>query len=458
MPGSQNKQSRRVQLFAVAAVLLITAAGTACTRVEPNAYQKALEIYYRNQLGGPDKSRMQQVIAELDEDLRKSPTDSSLLALHAESYLQLIRLGIESANVTDVEVRQLLHDLRLMQEMLDQPRSDAPPWLGPRIYSTVGDVLLLTAESFRQGEPQQNVPIYVLKTGMYQLALDFYLIAGQLAKEAGAGLRDDKDREALHGPMVKREMTNALDGYVNALSGLAASEQFLGLQEKAHSDFMAANSLLNGAPFPPEKTEDNHVAKSLYPGPHQLRADLASFLQTDSLVDYLERAKFSQVALRARIASVLMAGNLSGANAVDLNKEIAVVSSYLSSETVRATLTVEGAGDLEKEKVTIRLKPRALYGNQNVLPNLPFLQVSVGDQRHSVRLADSTSDTGEPAFPIVPATGLSISICSRSGASSVELVDNAQYFLGRSSPLLKKGDELRIIGPAGNVIGSWSVP
>lgn len=445
-------------LLATAGIAAVALLVVGCVKVKPSPYQRALQAYYQELLSGTSETSLNRAIDGLNQRLRDNPADAGMLMLRASARLELIRIGLQGPDrrFSDEQAVALGRDLRLIQTLLDQPGSH-PPWLAPRTYTVTGDLMLLRALAVPSAAGAENVHNNILRLELYQLAAQFYMHGASGASQAESAVRGNKDLEIAHLAAITKEKANATDGYVNAIGGMAQSEEFLGLRERTQSHLLEAGGLLTDPTSFPQVTKPTLTPKSLYSYPHALLAQLARASESNPLTSFADRMRFAELALREDIAAAMLSEPIRSISASSF-PDVESVASYFSSLTLRVdSLEVAGQENVATEKVSFTLRPDLLYSTQDVQAEVPFLTLTVDNEGVVVRLPKQAASE-QPSRFLLPPQGISVTIHSSSGNPVADSETRRQYFLGRKSSFLQRGRRLVIKGPADNVLGSILIP
>ena len=144
---------------------------------------------------------------------------------------------------------------------------------------------------------QNRVRRQIVLLYLYQLAGDWFLHASAVAGQLLA------DSEPLNKPGLNRELDNARDGYVNALSGMAQSERFLQLSNNARDHLTAAQNLLATAAPLPNAGGIPPSPSSFYAYPHSRLAIQARALEELTSYNIPSRIQLRGTAIKEEIAS-----------------------------------------------------------------------------------------------------------------------------------------------------------
>ena len=414
-------------------LLLIVAllAVTGCPKVKPTPYQLGLKAYYSALLSGKTEESLNAAIVNLDAELKKSPADPGMLALRASSYLELLRLKAQDEKTYHGEyARSLFRDLRLLQTHADQ--SAAKLWLRPRLSTMAADAFLLRAESMPRETDARSRLIQSARQGaFYQLAADFYQHAWTAAQVEPSG--DDADAQAAG---LEKEKANARDGYANALSGVAKTRRVQGFREQARTLTQQVIDLLTTPELPAPTAP--LTPGSLYAYSHTVLASQYQSMENLTKGSYLERVSLAETALREDFASRMLR---STADLSFSNDQISTrLQTYYAARTAQTRqLTATGGGDLPNQVVSFEMLPGPQYVIANFSAIVEYVSLRVGDTTVRVDLGDA----------IVPPAGATITIHSKVGTSQ-----GLVRFLNRGSSLFATGNEVEVLAPGDNVIGT----
>ena len=202
----------------LATLIMIAALSLSCVvKVKPTPYQRGLKAYYGALLSKSTQEELRLALTGLERELKLAPADVGLLSLRASTNLELLRLDVQGGGTNfSSQAALLLRDLRLLQSLIDQ-NGNQPPWVGARIYTMTGDVMMLRAIALGNSA---DICANLQASGLFRLAADYYLHAGSVARSTEAALKG-KEQESLNLPAVLKEQANARDGYINGLGGLA---------------------------------------------------------------------------------------------------------------------------------------------------------------------------------------------------------------------------------------------
>ncbi|MDX2135447.1 MAG: hypothetical protein SFV52_11685 [Saprospiraceae bacterium] len=203
-------------------ITLLAAGGCSVKNAEAlkGPYQDALEAYY----SGIETQRYDAALQKASAALKASPDDLAVRMLRAQINLMQFRALMEQGNqnseAAGVKTR-LLADLRVIDENMDKiaPETD---WVAPRVYTAVGDVLLLEGNqslgkaesSFSKKEAWQTMAFFEAAALYYAKAIKMT----ETAKEPTPGMRN--------------EQGNAQDGLVQSYRGYLES---IALLENAYT-------------------------------------------------------------------------------------------------------------------------------------------------------------------------------------------------------------------------------
>ncbi len=203
-------QTSRLSLPALLlSLILLSSCGPKLPSQLKSPYQEALEAYY----AGLDNRTYEDALTKIDGVLRDNPADLEARTLRTQLRLQQYRAEADPAKRL-----QLFFDLRSLYRALDTD-SDRSGWVMPRLYVSVGDVLLLDGYRLLQSAEadQGNMDFNFWKAYThFRGALDYYAFAESLAENADSVSRG-----------VIRERNNAEDGIIHALAGLLESTSIL---------------------------------------------------------------------------------------------------------------------------------------------------------------------------------------------------------------------------------------
>jgi len=426
---------RCVGLLVLAAFLLAT---SGCWRVKQTPYQSALKGYYGALQSERSEESLKTAIANVDREISKSPTDPGMLALRAGGYLDLLRLGVQKPNPSfDASyAEKLFRDLRLLKTQTDQATTQH--WLRPRANTMVGDAFLLRAESLpTETEPLQTLLRSARQEALYQLAADFYQHAWVAAQGQPAG-----ENAAIEAAGLAKEMENARDGYVNAISGVAKTKRVLGFTREARQLTQQAIGLVTMGSAPLPAPALGLTPTSLYSYSHAMLQTEYESMETLTKGNYEERVSFAQSALKEELSSQM----LKSVPDVNFeNEQIArrLLTYYGALESRAQDILATGGGDVNAELVSLKLIPGARNVSSGVGAVIEYVSLVVGEEKVRVDLDDA---------PLV-AGGLSLKIHSGTG-SSANLPQERVRFLNRVSSLFAPGRQVQVLGPGENVLGT----
>ncbi len=203
-------------------ITLLAAGGCSVKNTEAlkGPYQDALEAYY----SGIETQRYDAALQKATTALKAAPDDLAVRMLRAQINLMQFRALMEQGNpnseAAGVKTR-LLADLRVIDENMDKiaPETD---WVAPRVFTTVGDVLLLEGnQSLSKAENSFDKKDAWQTMAFFEAAALYYIHAikrSETAKEPTPGMRNEQD--------------NARDGLVQSYHGYLES---IALLENAYT-------------------------------------------------------------------------------------------------------------------------------------------------------------------------------------------------------------------------------
>jgi len=191
----------KLLMWPVALLLLLSACRASKARIE-SRYVEARNAYY----SGLFENNLTGALKRVTALLQRRPDDLSARMLRAQIYLQQYR----QARLGNRPYREALQNCILDLQIADDypvPRGSVESWVRPRVYTTIGDILLI--EGVRLGEQEEEDAAWAAY-GAFDAAGRFFAASYQLAvslpgRDTIAAL--DKERE------------NAAGGYVQSLNG-----------------------------------------------------------------------------------------------------------------------------------------------------------------------------------------------------------------------------------------------
>jgi hypothetical protein len=447
MMPTQRPFGQRPFPVVVLCLALLALVADGCAKVQPSAYQVALQRYYRGMLAGGTAVELRAGIDGVTEDLKRNAADPGLHMLRTSARLELLRLGAQGKPPAfdAKDAAAFFEDLRRTQSVLDQTGS-APLWMRARIPTMFGDALLLQAIALSDSgeEPAEaRIRRQIVLRSLYRLAGDWFLQAGASAAQSLADIRGSESELVLK-PGLSRELDNARDGYVNSLNGLAQSELFLRLPDDARTNLTTAKSLLETTAALPKASSTALSLSSLYAYPHNLLAIQARALEALTSEDNIPaRAQLRGVAVREEIATRLLSNPLQTVDPANL-PDANLLATYLSS------LTLEVA-DLQlnatRDALTFTIRRNAAYRGEGLDAPLPLLGVQIGDESRVLRFPP------ESLRPFV-VSAMDVSIMIRTGPDAPPKV----FFFGKTAPPLAGGKPIVIKGPGDYTIFTAVIP
>ena len=207
---------QRMQSWLFVIILLLLTNGCTFAKREKikSSYQQALESYYVAIEDSINPEASETALNQVNSILNENPSDLESRALRASIYLLQLRTSKRQDQET---INKMVKDLQTLSEFIGATESPAD-WAQAHIYVAMGDYLLLTANHLigmsNTGQDTRAGMLTPLTAKAYfEAARDQYAYAYGIAAIT-------KENASLG---LKREQSNALNGYVQAEQGVILS-------------------------------------------------------------------------------------------------------------------------------------------------------------------------------------------------------------------------------------------